>query len=247
MEKSMTTTSSSASSAPRPVVGAAPKMPKVKYSSKVMAHINAFSIAFAIFLGLAAIFAAIAGFTKNAKMPWSFGVPFIGTFLGNNLYGGSALFVDAVFVLVFGVLSLMTLRKVTSIDDMKSAWRKIVVIFGVITAIFAVELVATAIYSLLGAGEKSGVAQGQLWLSSFLPIFILGLISAGVMYLAIQIANGKTQVLRVASYVAIAVAAIAFVLVLISTLVGFYSKKSYSNFYDDDYSSAVEELRDLFK
>ena len=89
----MTTTSSSASSAPRPVVGAAPKMPKVKYSSKVMAHINAFSIAFAIFLGLAAIFAAIAGFTKNAKMPWSFGVPFIGTFLGNNLYGGSALFV----------------------------------------------------------------------------------------------------------------------------------------------------------
>ena len=218
----MTTTSSSASSAPRPVVGAAPKMPKVKYSSKVMAHINAFSIAFAIFLGLAAIFAAIAGFTKNAKMPWSFGVPFIGTFLGNNLYGGSALFVDAVFVLVFGVLS-------------------------VITAIFAVELVATAIYSLLGAGEKSGVAQGQLWLSSFLPIFILGLISAGVMYLAIQIANGKTQVLRAASYVAIAVAAIAFVLVLISTLVGFYSKKSYSKYYDDDYSSAVEELRDLFK
>ena len=66
MEKSMTTTSSSASSAPRPVVGAAPKMPKVKYSSKVMAHINAFSIAFAIFLGLAAVFAAIAGFTKNA-------------------------------------------------------------------------------------------------------------------------------------------------------------------------------------
>ena len=180
-------------------------------------------------------------------MPWSFGVPFIGTFLGNNLYGGSALFVDAVFVLVFGVLSLMTLRKVTSIDDMKSAWRKIVVIFGVITAIFAVELVATAIYSLLGAGEKSGVAQGQLWLSSFLPIFILGLISAGVMYLAIQIANGKTQVLRAASYVAIAVAVIAFVLVLISTLVGFYSKKSYSNYYDDDYSSAVEELRDLFK
>ena len=55
----MTTTSSSASSAPRPVVGAAPKMPKVKYSSKVMAHINAFSIAFAIFFGLAAIFAAI--------------------------------------------------------------------------------------------------------------------------------------------------------------------------------------------
>ena len=67
------------------------------------------------------------------------------------------------------------------------------------------------------------------------------------MYLAIQIANGKTQVLRAASYVAIAVAAIAFVLVLISTLVGFYSKKSYSKYYDDDYSSAVEELRDLFK
>lgn len=234
----MTTTSSSASDG-KPVVGDAPKMPKVKYSSKVMANINAFSIAFAIFFGLAAIFAAIAGFTKGK---WDFNIPFLGTFLGGNQYTGSSIFLEAAFILIFGLAGIFTIRKVTSLEDMKSAWHKVAVMFGVITAIFSVELVATAIYALLGVGEKSGVDQGDLWLSSFLPIFILTVVAFGVTFMSNKIANGETQVLRLASYVAVAIAIIAFALVFISTLVGFYSKKSYSGYDLDDYSSLFNDL-----
>ncbi len=240
----MTTTSSTAShAAPKPVVGAAPQMPKVKFTSKKMAYINAFSIAFAIFFGVAAIFAAVAGFT-NGK--WDFGVPFIGTFFGGNVYPGSSLYMTAVFVLIFGVLSLLTVRKITSLDDMKGAWKKVAGVFAVITAIFAVEAVATAIYALMAVGEKSGVSQKYLWLSSFLPIIINGLVAFGVTFMAKQIVAGKTQVLRIASYVAIAIATVAFILVFIQTLVNFYDKKSYTDYLDDDAYELLEGLEGLF-
>lgn len=236
----MTTTSSSASrvATPKPVVGDAPKMPKLKNSSKVMANVNAFSIAFAIFIGAAAIFAAIAGFTKG---DWSFSVPYIGTFFGGNLYSGSSLFTAATFVLIFGILSILTIRKITSVDDMKGAWKKVMIVFGVITAIFTIELVATAIYSLLSIGTKT-VDQGYLWLSSFLPIFILALLAFAVTFMAKKIADGNTQVLRIASYVAVAVAVVAFILVIVSTLVGFYAKKSTLDYGLEDYKNILDQL-----
>lgn len=239
----MTTTSSSAShAAPNPVVGAAPQMPKVKISSKAMAHINAFTIALSIFFGGSAIFAAIAGFTKGE---WDFSVPFIGSFLGGNTYPGSSLFMTAFLVLALAIIGMLTLRKVTSLDDMKAAWKKVAAIFAVITAIFLVEVVATAIYSLCGVGQKSGVSQKYLWLSSFLPILINGLIAFGVTFMAKQIAAGKAQVLRIASYIALGVAALAFILVIVYTFVDFYSKKTYADYLGGDAADLLEGLEGL--
>ncbi len=232
-------TTSSASSSAKPLVDAA-KMPKMKLSSEKLANINAFASAFAIFFGIAAIFSAIAGFTKGK---WSVGVPFIGIFFSNASLV-SNLVLTAIFALCAGIIAIMTVHKLTDAESVKKAYGKVACVTLGIAAFFAIEMVATAIYSLMTIGANKTVNQGTLWLSNFLPQLIMCANAVLVCFLAKQIAAGKTEMLRLVNYLALGIAILAFLLVFIQSMVNLYGKKSSSSYLDDsDYSS----ITDLYK
>lgn len=219
------------------------KIPKLKMNGKRAAYVNAAAVAIATYFGIVAIFGAIAGFTNG---DWTFSMPTLVTALFSNAsfsflgvsvsVGPSVLFITAMLALIGGVIGFFTLKKLTDASAVKSAWALVAEIFGVVTGLLVVALVSTAIWSLLGIGEKANVSQGDLWLSVFLPTFIKTALAAGIYMLARKIAAGKLEVLRIFGMVATGIAVVAFVLVLIQTLVGFYGKKpSSSSLFDDDY------------
>ncbi len=221
----MTTTSSTSSTA-KPLVDSA-KMPKIKLSNEKLAHINAFACVTAIFFGIAAIFSAIAGFTDGE---WSFNVPFVGV-LFNNISEVSGLVVTAVLVLCAGIAAIMTVHKLTDAAAVKKAWGKVACVMTAVGGYFCVQIVGTIIYSLMSLGAKS-VDQGDLWLSNFLPQLILLADAAIIFFIAKQINAGKTEMLRIANYLALGIAIVAFLLVFIQSMVGLYSKKSTTTFED---------------
>ena len=151
-----------------PVITAKPA--KQTTTNKVcLSKVNAFAIAFACFYGFALIIAAIAGFTTK----WSFNVPFVGTFLSNTNQT-SIWLITAIAALALGIFGIVSTNKLTDLDSVKKSWKVISGVFLVMASIFAIEMVATAIYSLMGIGRKSGVSQGQLWLNGFLAQLIAG-------------------------------------------------------------------------
>lgn len=220
------------------------RMPKFKMTGTRAAVVNAAAVAVAGYFGVVAIFGAIAGFTKGS---WVFDVPgivstmFGGTVASISLFGtsisagASMLFITMMIAFAAGLIGLFTLKKLTDAAAVKKAWAIVAEIFGVIFGLLVIGLVATAVYSLLGLGEKSGVSQGDLWLSSFLPLAIKAVVAFGMYIIARKIAAGKLEVLRIFSMVTGGIAAVAFVLVLVQTLVGFYGKKTSSSVFDDDY------------
>lgn len=218
-------------------------IPKLKLNGKRAAYINAAAVTVATYFGIVAIFGAIAGFTKG---DWMFSMPAIVTalfgnasfsFLGMSVsVGPSALFITGMLAIVGGIIGFLTLKKLTDASAVKNAWRIVAEIFGVITGVLAIALVSIALWSLFGLGEKSGVDQGDLWLSVFLPTVIKTILAGTIYVLAGKIAAGKLEVLRIFSMVATGIAVIAIVMVIIQTLVGFYDKKtSNSSIFDDDY------------
>ena len=126
---------------------------------------------------------------------------------------------------------------------MKGSWKCVRNVFIVIAAIEVVKMIALAIYSLCGIGEKSGVEQGYLWLNGFLSNSLAALAATGIAFIAHAIANGKTAVLSVMRFVALGVAAVACILVFVSTIVNFYNKKSSSSYSTSDYSSILDLLK----
>ena len=218
-------------------------LPKFKLDGKRAAYVNAAAVTVATYLGVVAIFAAISGFTKG---DWLFGVPpIISTFFGASSLsflgasvsiGPSALFVTALIALTGGIIGFLTLKKLTDATAVKNAWKLVAEIFGVITGLLAIYLVSTVLWSLLGLGEKSGVDQGNLWLSTFLPTLIKVALSGTIYCLASRIAAGKLEVLRLLGMVATGIAVVAIILVVIQTMtIDFYGKKSSSSVFDDDF------------
>ena len=194
-----------------------------------LSKVNAFSIAFACFYGFALIIAAIAGFTTK----WNFNVPYIGTFLSNTNQT-SAWLITAIAALAFGIFGIVTTNKLTDLESVKKSWKVIAGVFLAMAAIFAVEMVATAIYSLMGIGRKSGVSQGSLWLNGFLAQFIAGGAATGMFFLSKAIAAGKVQIIKTLAVLGICLASVAFILVVIQQCVAFYGKSSSAktNYYD---------------
>jgi hypothetical protein len=205
------------------------KIPKLHTPQGLLATINAFSIAFATFFSVNSIFGAIANFTKGE---WTFSIPVIGQF--SVVKDSSTLFMTAFIAVVFALVGLLTLKKITDAEILKKAYTKISSFFAIISVILTSIAAGTIIYALLALGEKSGVDQGDLWLSGFLPALILAATSVAVTVLTAKIASGKTALLRVLSLIALCVAAVGFILVVISTLVNFYAEKSspYQKEYD---------------
>lgn len=221
------------------------KMPKVKAGNKLIAGINAASITLATFMGWMTIFAGIAAFTKKG---WTVAVPFANEIIGANMGWASVLFATGIMTVLFGVIGLITAGKITDINAMKSSWKYARNAFIVIAAIEVVKMVSIAIYSLCGIGEKSGVDQGYLWLNSFLSNTLAAGAAVGIAFIANAIAAGKTTVLSAMRFVALGIAAVGCVLVVVSTIVNFYSKKtpSYGSGSSSS-SSSVQDLLDFLK
>lgn len=216
-------------------------IPKFKMNGKRAAFVNAAAVTVAAYFGIVAIFGAIAGFTKG---DWSFSMPAVITalfgnatisFLGVSVsVGPSALFLTAILALVGGLIGFFTLKKLTDATAVKRAWAIVAEIFGVVTGLLVIALVSIALWSLLGLGEKSGVDQGTLWLSVFLPTLIKTVIAGGLYVLAKKIVAGKLEVLRIFSMVATGIAIVAIIITVVQTLVAFYDKKPRSS-YNSDY------------
>ena len=125
---------------------------------------------------------------------------------------------------------------------MKGAWKNVRNAFVIIAGIEIVKMVAIAIYSLCGIGEKSGVDQGYLWLNDFLSNTLAAMAAVGIVFIAHFIAAGKTQVLSVMRFVALGIAAVGCVLIMVSTIVKFYNKKTSAA---SSYSSASSALNSI--
>ncbi len=228
------------------------KMPKVKADNKLIATVNAVSMTLACFLGWMTIFAAIASFTKKG---WSVDVPFVGYILGDNFsgWGGSvsiALLATGLLTVLFAVIGLITARKITNVDAMKSSWKCVRNFFVIVAGIEIFKMIALAIYALCGLGKTSGVQQGYLWLNGFLSNVLAAAAAAGVAFVANAIAAGKTQVLSIMRFVALGVAGVALIITVIATFVGFYSKPDYSKGSSSssssyDYSDIMNSFNDL--
>ncbi|MDR2336799.1 MAG: hypothetical protein LBE03_01705 [Candidatus Nomurabacteria bacterium] len=215
---------------PAPVVPNV-QLPKLAMPQKSLATLNAFSIAFSVFFGAISIFGAIADFAEK----WSFGIPVIGSF---NITGiVPTVFITAFMAVVFGVIGLLTVRKITDAEALKASYGKAAGFFTILSIIFTSIVVATIFYALFALGKKSGVVQKDLWLSGFLPALLVAITSITSTIFTKQVAAGKTALLRIFSFVALGVAGIGFILVIISTLVGFYGESSSSYDYDDIYDT----------
>ena len=131
---------------------------------------------------------------------------------------------------------------------MKNSWKCVRNLFVVIAGLEVFKMIALAIYALMGVGEKSGVEQGYLWLNGFLSNTLAAAAAVAVVFIANAIAAGKTQVLSIMRFIALGVASVALIIAVVSTLVGFYSKKSSSSY--SDYSDALDSAKswlDLLK
>lgn len=221
------------------------KMPKVQADNKVIASVNAISMALATFMGWMTIWAAIASFTKKG---WGVGIPFTGILFGANSGYVGTIFATGLLTVLFAVIGLITARKITDINAMKNSWKCVRNLFVVIAGLEVFKMIALAIYALMGIGEKSGVDQGYLWLNGFLSNTLAAAAAVAVVFIANAIAAGKTQVLSIMRFIALGVASVALIIAVVSTLVGFYSKKSSSSY--SDYSDALDSAKswlDLLK
>lgn len=229
-----------AKSQPKGAVVEPIKIPKMnmKIAGDKAAGINAFAISFAVFFGAMAIFSAIAGFTKG---DWTFNIPLIGAAFAN--VGLASALITGLLAVVFAVIGLMTIGKITDKAALVKSWTMVSKVFFVLTCIYVVSMVGLALYSLFALGKK-GLDHGDLWLSSFLPNLITALVAGVMAYLAKMIAAGKTATLRMLSAVATGIASVGLILVIIQTLVGFYggTSSSSSSGYGDYYQDILDYL-----
>ena len=207
---------------------------KMKISASLLAKLNAWSIALATFFGYATIFVAIAGFTKK----WNFSLPFFTRLLGSNVGMVSTALITAIVTLVLAIFALATMNKLTDKEVVKKSWRNIAIFFLAITAVYAIDIVAIIMSSILMIGVRG--VQGQLWLSNFLPTLILAGGSVGMFFIAKAISQGKASLIRAFAIVAVSLAGTALLLVIVQQLVAFYGKSSGYSAYRELYDSLID-------
>lgn len=205
------------------------KMPKMKVDGSKIAYVNAFATAGAIFLGVATIFNAIAGFTKGK---WAFEIPFSGI-IGSFDVSTYSYFFMGILTFVLGLVSFLTVSKITDAGAITKAWKCIFKVNLVLLVLFGIDMISMILTSLIGLGKSSGVDQKSLWLNGFLPTVIMALTACVIAFVAKAIASGKTQLLRIMTLVALGVGSVSMIMVFISQIVGMYSKKSSYSDYED--------------
>lgn len=221
-------------------------MPKIKLSRDKFTLFNTLGVVAGLTLGYTSIFAAIAGFTKGK---WGFNLPIFHILFGSNLADVSSGLVAALLAILAGVVGLLTMKRLTDAEGVKSAWLQVSRIFMIATAIYLIDLVAIAIYSLLSLG-RSYYNQGYLWLNGFLSTTLLALGAAAISVLAKKIADGKIEILRILGFVAMGLASLAMLLTFVQILVGFYSGSSSDSNYRSNYNESglnVDQLEDSLR
>lgn len=222
---------------------------KIKVDGKKIAYFNTFALSFATFFGVALIFNTIGALINhNAKKAnWYFDIPFLGSVLSFDIANGlPSVVLLAFLVLALAIAGLVTVSKITDAESLKKSWCVNAKVFMAITALFGVSAIATAIYSLMSIKKGAGKAEGSLWLNGFLPTAIMGAVSFGIAAISKAIANGKTALVRVMSYIAISVASIAFIMMFIDQMI-YLHKKSSSSYDYDDLLDGLDSLNNLLK
>jgi len=187
--------------------------------SKKAAALNAFALSFAAFFGFVSIFAAIAGFSGGH---WAFSIPLIGAVLANVGYISVA-FVTALLAFALAIIGALATKNITDKDALSGSWYAVSKVFFFLAIVYIVTIIAIALYSILGAGQSSGVNHEYLWLNNFLPNLVTAVGATVVCIFAKQISAGNTALLRAFSAIAITIASLGLILVVIQTSVGLYS------------------------
>ena len=185
---------------------------------------NAFSVVYAVEIGLFAVYMAIMALVTGGFVG---GVPAFYPFW----WGLSAA--------VFGLVAFFSMKKITDREMLKKA-------YGIVAAFLIVEIVITATaaiaiipYALFAAGA-GGELQKVLWLNMFLPFLGVAAAITGFLFVIKKIYDGMIKLLPIVTYVILAIAGVAIVLAMIATFVGLYGKSSRSYTtpsydYDFDY------------
>jgi hypothetical protein len=189
-----------------------------KINDKSFARLNTVAVVAANFLGATLIFSAFAGFFKK----WHYYVPVVGNFYNNTSLVETNL-ITAVIALALGIFGIAAIGKVRDMDTVKKTWCVAAKIFLVFTFIYAAELVATMLFSMLAISKESGVKQGDLWLNGFLGQMISAGICCGMFFISKAIADGKLRLAKNMSIVGISLAGAGFFLAVISIVVNMYA------------------------
>lgn len=185
--------------------------------NKLLSALNAIGLGVAVYFGVMAIFGAIAGF---AKIAWNMKTDEVSLFL---LGGGNLNLAMALTAVLGAVVAMLTIKKITDAEILKNAYRGLMVGFLMLAGMAAVGMLATALYSLMGIGAKY-VSQGSLWGIDFVVALVKFLAAVTVVVIAQNVVKGKIQMLKMANFAGLGIAGLGLVLVVISVLIGFYSK-----------------------
>jgi hypothetical protein len=166
---------------------------------------NAFSLVYAVEVGLLAVYVAIRALIEGGATGGV--MAYIPLWLG--LSAGA-----------FGLIALLTVKKITDHELLKKAYN-IVAAFVLVGAVLAMTgAVGVMLFSLFAVGV--GAIQGVLWLDLFLPMFAVAAVATGLLAVAKKIAGGMIKLLPIMTYVIFAIAGIALILAIVATFVGLY-------------------------
>jgi hypothetical protein len=192
------------------------KYERGKISAPMMAKLNTWAIALSCFIGFAAIFSAIAGFSDG----WAFRIPAFSVFFGVNSWGVPTEMMAAFIALAASIFGIVTIKKVTDKETQRETWHKVANLFLGISVIYIINLAGIIFYSLMMLGRPT--LQGGLWLSNFLPTLILLGASIGMHFIAKTIYYTKPNLVKTMAIIAICVAGVSVFLTFTESIVVTY-------------------------
>ncbi len=142
------------------------------------------------------------------------------------LFGGSAV-VYAVGALLFALVPLFLTKKVTDADKVSKyfgAGGSALVVIAAWQAIVAAGAIMLSLYSINAFDGVEGV-QKPIWLGAFLPALVIALFTGAAGYLMKAVAAGKTALIGAVKAATLVMAAAAFVVVTIATIVTLHPSK----------------------
>jgi len=198
---------------------------KTKIDSKGLPQIflvtvNVFSIVFAAEAGIFAIVAAISALAAK------------GFATGLAAFGPFCLGLSAV---VFGLIAMFTIKKITDRDMSRKAWGIVAAILFVQIVLMSVVLVGVIFFALFAAGA-GGAVQKELWLNTFLPVLGITAVLVGLLFVVKKIYEGMNKLVPIIIYIIFGVAGIALILSIIAAFIGFYGHNSYYEIFDDTFN-----------
>lgn len=181
---------------------------------------NAFSVVYAVEVGLMAIVMAILALSAG------------------GLVGGITAFYPfwwGLSALVFGLIAFFSMKKITDREMLKKAYGIVAAFLIVEIVIVATAAIAVIPYAIFAAGA-GGEIQKMLWLNLFLPFLGVAVVISGFLFVIKKIYDGMIKLLPIVVYVILAIAGVALVMAIIATFTGLYGKNNYySPSYDYDY------------